>query len=135
MPLSLSLSLSLSISVYFVPTLTHVHHHQECCLHYRTDGLVLNTLVKSTWASYASRGLTFLHRMHRSENQNSRLKLIALRPPPRSIPPSVSFPSFYSSRRGRGTLHQSVITTVAFDRDPPLDLLPYSSLLVRPSST
>ena len=28
--------------MYLVPTLTQVLHHQGCCLHFRTDGLVPN---------------------------------------------------------------------------------------------
>ena len=42
------ISLSLSISVYLVPTPTQVHHHQECRLHFRTDGLVLNSSKSGT---------------------------------------------------------------------------------------
>ena len=115
------LSLSLSISVYLVPTPTQVHHHQECCLHFRTDGLVLNTLVKSTWASYASRGLTFLLRMHKAAQKSTELRIFNLQhfPLPRRGSHPLSSLSPFIAQVGRETVISGYL------RQPVLEILPW----------
>ena len=67
------ISLSLSISVYLVPTPTQVHHHQECCLHFRTNGLVPNMKISGNRAKHW--GIKTINVVRRTE-QVEELRLL-----------------------------------------------------------